>query len=182
MLMNKRALIGGFLSLFIATIIIIILLILSLVFSSTIKNKSHNPISQDKLALDFYQILFNQILEQNTEDKLNNKFIKNNLAIFEISNENFKSIELLDSGGKLYLIQEEKLISLNSIKLDSKKGQGMTIHSIILDGGSGRTISKENFELLNNLKDSEYQKSLNLLNQEKDISSIKLNFYKEILR
>ena len=104
------------------------------------------------------------------------------MAIFEISNENFKSIELLDSGGKLYLIQEEKLISLNSIKLDSKKGQGMTIHSIILDGGSGRTISKKNFELLNNLKDSEYQKSLNLLNQEKDISSIKLNFYKEILR
>ena len=88
--MNKKALIGSFLSLFVATIIIVVLLILSLVFSSVIKGPNQNPSSQEKLKLDSYLILFNQTLEQNTKDKSNNQYLQEDYRIFEIKNKNLK--------------------------------------------------------------------------------------------
>lgn len=184
--MNKKALIGSFLSLFVATIIIVVLLILSLVFSSVIKGPNQNPSSQEKLKLDSYLILFNQTLEQNTKDKSNNQYLQEDYRIFEIKNNNLNLIKLLDIKKELYFIQEEKLILLNSLKLDSKSEHDTTIYNLQLEDNSrviiSEEISEEIYNLLDKLKESNYEESLNILDQNKNVYSIQINSHKEVLR
>ncbi len=180
--MNKKALIGSFLSLFVATIIIVVLLILSLVFSSVIKGPNQNPSSQEKLKLDSYLILFNQTLEQNTKDKSNNQYLQEDYRIFEIKNNNLNLIKLLDIKKELYFIQEEKLILLNSLKLDSKSGHGTTIYNLQLEDNSIIIISNETYNLLDKLKESNYEESLNILDQNNNVYSIQINSHKEVLK